>query len=283
MIAIGVVFLVIFNGVLYCKWKNIKIAIAVIDATADFFMKTPRINLVGAMYFVISAIWFCIWMALVVGMLGIAKYKWTGKDTVTHQERIIDKDDDDNTITYMILFMTFSLLWVLVYLKESNVFVLMASVSTYYFDSDASNEGDANIMLSLKWCHQVHMGSIALGSFVHTCILIIIWTLLAADQASSSGNPGARAVGACVKCCLKCVEDFLDYLNKIAYAYMAISGDRYCTSAYQAFLLNLKYTTQFYLANQMAAGFINLGIFLVLLFNLGVFYGAWSGLKDESM
>jgi hypothetical protein len=32
----------------------------------------------------------------------------------------------------------------------------------------------------------------------------------------------------------------------------------------------------------MAAGFINLGIFLVLLVNLGIFYGAWSGIRDQS-
>jgi hypothetical protein len=232
MICVGVIFLVLFNGILYCKWKNIKIAIAVIDATADFFMKTHRINFVSSFYFMVSAIWFVIWMALVVGMLGIAKFEWTGKDTPTHQERKMITDEDDNTILYMIFFMFFTLLWVLVYLKESNVFVLMCSVSTYYFDSNASNEGEADIMLSLRWCHKVHMGSIALGSFIHTCILIIIWTLIAAEEASNSGNPAAKAVGHCVKCCLKCVEDFLDYLNKIAYAYMAISGDRYCTSAY---------------------------------------------------
>lgn len=95
----------------------------------------------------------------------------------------------------------------------------------------------------MKWCHGVHAGSIAIGSFVHTVIIIVLICIEAADQASTSTNPGARAIGTCVKCCCKCVEEILDYLNKIAYAYIAISGDGYCTSAYQAFLLNLKYTT----------------------------------------
>ena len=184
MIVIGVICLVIFNGILYCKWRNIKIAIAVIDATADFFMKTPRINLVGGFYFFVSGVWFCIWVALVVGMLGIAKFKWAGEGTPTHQERTLITDDGDNSITYMIAFMFFTLIWVLVYLKESNVFVLMGSVSTYYFDSNANNEGEADVMLAMNWCHKVHMGSIALGSFVHTCILLIIWTLMAGEAAA---------------------------------------------------------------------------------------------------
>jgi len=75
---VGIILLIIFNVILYCKWKNIKIAIAVIDATADFFMNTARINLVSAMYFMLSAIWFVIWLALVIGMLGIAEYNWKG-------------------------------------------------------------------------------------------------------------------------------------------------------------------------------------------------------------
>ena len=86
---LGVIMLVVFNVVLYCKWKNIKIAIAVIDATADFFMNTARIQLVGAFYFFLSVVWFAIWSALVIGMMGIAKYRWKGKDTPTHQEREI--------------------------------------------------------------------------------------------------------------------------------------------------------------------------------------------------
>jgi len=143
----------------------------------------------------------------------------------------------------MIYFMTFTLIWVLLYLKESNIFVLMASVSTYYFDSNASNEGNADIGLAMHWCHKIHMGSIALGSFIHSLILIVIFACYAAEEASSSSNPVAKIVGTCVKCCLKCIEELLDYLSKIAYAYMAISGDKYCSSAYKAFLLNLKYIT----------------------------------------
>jgi len=74
MIVMGFIFFVIFNCVLFAKWKNVKIAIAVIDATADFFMKTSRINFVSAGYFWISAVWFAIWMTSIIGMLGIGEF-----------------------------------------------------------------------------------------------------------------------------------------------------------------------------------------------------------------
>jgi hypothetical protein len=44
-------------------------------------------------------------------------------------------------VDYMIMYMVFAFLWIVLWLKESNVFVLMASVSTYYFDSGPNGEG----------------------------------------------------------------------------------------------------------------------------------------------
>ena len=55
------------------------------------------------------------------------------------------KDTDGNSemtaVDYMVMFMVFSFIWIVLWLKESNVFVLMASVSTYYFDSGPNGEG----------------------------------------------------------------------------------------------------------------------------------------------
>jgi hypothetical protein len=44
-------------------------------------------------------------------------------------------------VDYMIMYMVFAFIWIVLWLKESNVFVLMASVSTYYFDSGPNGEG----------------------------------------------------------------------------------------------------------------------------------------------
>ena len=74
----GVVAFLVFNFILWRKWKQIKIAIAVIDATADFFVATKRINLVGITYFVLMAAWSVFWVACIIAMSGIAEYKWTG-------------------------------------------------------------------------------------------------------------------------------------------------------------------------------------------------------------
>jgi len=149
MVISGIIALIFFNVVLYCKWKQIKIAIAVIDATADFFVATKRINLVGITYFVLMAAWSAFWVACLIAMSGIAEYEWTGKDKVTHQDRKMlprpvnaeTNKPEMTAVDYMIMYMVFAFLWIVLWLKESNVFVLMASVSTYYFDSGPNGEG----------------------------------------------------------------------------------------------------------------------------------------------
>jgi len=149
--------------------------------------------------------------------------------------------------------MMFSFLWIVLYLKDLNIFVLMASVSTYYFSSGPNGEGQARVGLAMKWAHVTHTGSIALGSLIHTILLMLVYPLMNyADSLADSGNPGARAMGMCLKCCLKMVEELIEYLNKVAYAYMAITGNKYCSSAWNGFLLNIKHVCQFYLTIQLA-------------------------------
>jgi hypothetical protein len=49
-------FFMIFNLVLCCQWKNFKVAIAIIDASADFFAATKRIILVSVGYFLLTLV-----------------------------------------------------------------------------------------------------------------------------------------------------------------------------------------------------------------------------------
>lgn len=82
----------------------------------------------------------------------------------------------------------------------------------------------------------------------------------------------AAIVGVCIKCCLRCVEDFLAYLNVLAYANMAISGDKYCTSAWNGFILNLRHIGKFYIAQTIGGFLVFVGILLISLLSTGIFY-----------
>lgn len=52
---------IIFNCLMCCFWSKMKVAIAVIDATADFVVSAKRLVLVALWYFIVSVIVFLIW------------------------------------------------------------------------------------------------------------------------------------------------------------------------------------------------------------------------------
>lgn len=113
---------------------------------------------------------------------------------------VIEYQDDAKTqpikrpVDYMNDFMLFAFLWVVIYLKDTNVFVLMASVSTYYFDSGPNGEGSAQVKLSMGWAHTTHAGSIALGSMIQAILCLTIYPIMwYADTCLDSKCPPCRA------------------------------------------------------------------------------------------
>ena len=88
-----------------------------------------------------------------------------------------------------------------------------------------------------------------MGSGIHTVIHLVFESLDKTTDNMQEQGGAAACLAVCFKCCFRCIEDLLEYLNKVAYAYMAITGDKYCTSAWNGFLLNIKHLSQFYVAN----------------------------------
>jgi hypothetical protein len=56
---------VVLNMLLCCFWKQVKVAIAVLDATADFFAATKRIILPSIVYFVAIILIVLVWFVAV--------------------------------------------------------------------------------------------------------------------------------------------------------------------------------------------------------------------------
>lgn len=98
--------------------------------------------------------------------------------------------------------------------------------------------------------------------------------MVAAEQAekASGNNPAVKAIVCVANCLLKCIEKICDYINKAAYAYMAVSGDGFCTSAWNGFLLNMKHAMEFAWAKVLAELFILTGKLSLVFCNCGFLY-----------
>ena len=73
----------------------------------------------------------------------------------------------------MALFMLFGILWIVNWLKYTSSFIVMVSASTYYFNSNATTEGEAEVGLGFKFAYVYHCGSLAAGAFIIAIIQFI--------------------------------------------------------------------------------------------------------------
>ena len=98
-------------------------------------------------------------------------------------------------------------------------------------------------------------------------IKIVVDALADYAKRESDGNAVIRCLACCAKCCVGCLNEVVDYVNKGAYAYMAISGDPYCKSAWNGYMINLKHTMEFLFANSLANMLVFFGKLMITSLN----------------
>ena len=231
-------------------------AIDVIDASADFLAKTKRILVVPGFFFLLQVITVSIWIG---AMLCVISMNEITADESIPQGKNLEWEEKSK---YMAFYMFFGILWICAFFEYASTFIVMVSASTYYFNSDAANEGDAEVGTGFSWAFNYHAGSIAVGSFIIALIrfIRIVFVVIAQQAEKASGdNAAVKVLVRVAACILSCIEKVCDYINESAYAYIAVSGDNFCSGAWNGFLLNVKHMLKFSFANMIAKIFILLG------------------------
>lgn len=161
----------------------------------------------------------------------------------------------------------FIYMWIAFYIHNKVAFVTSVGAASYYFSSNANKNGEAEIMLGLRWSVTKNFGSLCMGALIMT----VVNMLRNASNQDGNNSGGAAAV---VGCCLSCIADIIDYLDELAMAFMAVSGDKFCTSAWNGFMINLKHCVKFYFAQDIGRFFIGMGILCITMISTIVFYGS---------
>lgn len=258
VLVVGAILSCLFAVCIVCGFKSLKLAIDVIDASADFLATTKRIILVPILYFFVTIIMFTLWASAFLCVVSMNTIKADGSVIPQSKDLIWDSEK----VKFMSAYMFFGILWIIAFLKYTSNFICMVAASTYYFNSGPNSEGEAEVGFAFKAAHVHHAGSIAIGSFIIALIQFIRYAFLylakSAEKASGE-NKAVKCIVACAACILKCIEKVCDYLNASAFAYMAITGDSFCSSAWNGFLLNVKHMLKFSFANFIAKIFTLLG------------------------
>lgn len=125
------VFAAAFFCCVCCGYKSLKMAIDVIDASADFLAATTRILLVPGIFFLLQIIVVVIWIGAVMCVVSMNKIS---ADELIPQGKTLEWEDKTK---YMVLYMLFGVLWICAFFEYSSTFIVMVSAATFYFNSDA--------------------------------------------------------------------------------------------------------------------------------------------------
>lgn len=175
MLGLGIgfsIFALLFLCCLYCGFNSLRIAINVVDASADFLAKTKRLIGVPIMYFFVQMVIFSIWVYCMISINSIGTIE-AGTGSIPQAKHMVRTDQQKKVVYGLFAFMLFGLLWIFAFIKANSGFVTMVSATTYYFDSNKEKEGDADVGLGFKFAYMYHAGSLALGSFIIAVIQFI--------------------------------------------------------------------------------------------------------------
>lgn len=104
----------------------------------------------------------------------------------------------------------------------------------------------------------------------------------ATGQEDSCVGKMAKCLICCGDCILRCFERIVEYINNAAYAYMAVTGKNFCTSAIEGMYLNLKHAAAFGSAKYFASALIFLGKFGVTMLNIFTFIALSKAMTDAT-
>jgi len=184
LIGFGVLALV-FACCVVLGWKSLKLAIDVIDASADFLYKTKRVVLVPILYFVVTLIVVFVWLGMLVCVASMNKIE--PHKTIPQAKKITATSDFNY---WALWYMLFGLLWLVSFIQYKTQFIVQVSAASYYFDSSATKDGSADVGAGFKFAYLNHMGSLALGSFIIAVIRLakIAFVYAARQAAKASGE-----------------------------------------------------------------------------------------------
>jgi hypothetical protein len=194
MITFGILAL-LFGCCVCLGWRSLKLAIDVIDASADFLNKTKRIILVPILYFFVTLIVVLIWVGMFICVISMNDIKPSGK---IPQMKTITWTSDLNY--YLAWYMFFALLWLYAFIEYKTNFIVQVSAASYYFDSSAGKDGDARVGLGFKFAYMNHMGSLAMGSFIIGAIRLVKFVFVYAARKSAAMTGDNKAAQMAVKC-----------------------------------------------------------------------------------
>lgn len=125
---------VIYMILICCGMRQLTIAVAFMDATADFIRKTKRVICVPVTFFFIAIVGTVIWGLCMLSLNSIGEIV-PDPDRGPQFKRVTTSPDQKATIEMMNTIMIFGIIWIWSFISDMTGFIAMFTACTYYFNS----------------------------------------------------------------------------------------------------------------------------------------------------
>lgn len=253
-----------------CNYTNIRIGLAVMQATAKFINGTPQVFLVPivGLIFLIGLLASVVISATYVASIGKIG---PGAEPFTFLPQVTWTDE----IRYALLYQLFGYLWLNAFVIGCTQFVISAAAAIWYFTSNSDTNGSGSILTGYWWVARYHLGTIAFGSLLIAIVqfIRIIFEYYAQKlEEANPENPVVKALLCATRCCLDCLERFIKFISVNAYIQCSITGKDFCSSAWNAFILLLTNAIRFGTAQSIGFIFVMLGMAFIGVANAAGVY-----------
>lgn len=194
-----------------CGRQSLKLAIDVIDASADFLFLTKRIVIVPVFFFFVTLIFVFVWIGMLFCVVSMNDF--VPSKTIPQYKTITEWKSEFNY--WALWYLVFGLFWIVSFIQYKTRFIVQVSAASYYFNSEPTKEGEAEVSLGFKLAYFSHIGSLAFGSFIIGIIRLAKFIFVYAARSASKlsgGNKVTEMLIKCGLCYINCLEKITDYV-----------------------------------------------------------------------
>ena len=201
----------LFCLVICCYWYQLRIAVSILQCSANHVNSTKRVILVPVVIMCIVICFYIWWTTSAIFLWAVGEIKSNGFQT---------KEVEWNNTTRVFWFYHFiGLLWMNATFIAIAQFIIIVGAATWYFSHNSDKEGSAELVKGFKWSFRYHFGTLAFGA----AVLAFVWLVRRTTDwfrkrmRKQSTND---AMGKCMYCMLatcgyyvRCLDRFISFIT----------------------------------------------------------------------
>ncbi|EOD06528.1 hypothetical protein EMIHUDRAFT_438674 [Emiliania huxleyi CCMP1516] len=261
---------------LWCSRRGLRLCAALLENAAVVLVTHPSLLLVCGLLLLTTL------AALAAGLAGlVALYSngaWEGAERGECEWVVRDAAEVGLAVVGV------ALLWSTLLSDMLRFFIVSLVTSVWYYDTSAgavdpsanTEARRAPVRLAARLAFTRSLGTLCFSSLVLTLGQVL--KALARDAVRRSDSPLVLLVA----CCLRCVVELLEFINKFAIAMHAITGDGFCASGKQVTALLAKHGLSAWFCDRISAFVLRTtAVAFAALGGVGTYLAVYSGLAAD--